>query len=239
MFNFPSTCFYDRCCNCSLCAPSATHSRFNGMDRNVKFLSPFTKSLLFTPKRHINSFPCVFSLLPIKYPHTVFGSVVTININTLYRMFTRRSFAHVFKKVVKVFKPAFTHFNSSPTIVRITGTPLGITTPLYAIPNLIFRGVGTSVFRSGASVFFIKTALAGVRTEPSNAALRWNRINNYLAVFALHGFTSSSIEVSAVPRTKPCNTGAPKLCFKRLLTVLTNTLNFCKSHNYRITQSHA
>ena len=98
---------------------------------------PLSNSLFFSHKNNVVVSTFINALLRSSRPIAIFWRIPEIIIASLYRMFFRRSCAHIGVKSPKIFGPPFTHTNASPAIMRIFW-PVRIATPTkHSKPDLV------------------------------------------------------------------------------------------------------
>ena len=112
-------------------------SHLDSLSVDSKFFSPLTYWQGFAIKSYKSCFRTIKHLFRGSSPSTIFRDIVFIIINSIQRMFRRRSTTNIFKKILK-FKPFFTNFNSLTTISRIILHRRIFTASNHSIPSTPF-----------------------------------------------------------------------------------------------------
>lgn len=123
--------------------------------------SPFNEGFRYAVMCYSYSCSFVVCLLSCCGPSAVVGRVVAIGVDTVKRVFTRWSFAHVSNKVFKR-EPTLTNRNSSATVI-FKPCITGVATPrAYPSPRGVSAGVHFAMaFFDRCSAFFL---IASTRT---------------------------------------------------------------------------
>lgn len=88
-----------------------------GCGLDIKFSRPFRNGVRFAVACNEVISSRVTALFELCSPAAIFGRVVTVVVNPVYRMFRRWSQAHVFTKSLKTIDPTFANCNASASIV--------------------------------------------------------------------------------------------------------------------------
>lgn len=94
-------------------------------------------------------------------PSTIFGTIVTIVINAINRVFLGRSLSHIFKKVFKGIKPSIAHFYSPFAIITIVLVCFIVTPSFHIEPSIVFWCFSFAMF--GLSLFYCVDLVATTR----------------------------------------------------------------------------
>lgn len=109
-------------------------------------LRPFCHcfSFIFEGYKTVRSF--ISMLLLLCAPLTIFGSIITIIVYAINRMFRRWTFAHIFQKVLKRTTPSPTHLYTALAVVFVGIGIFVIASLLHSDPRFIFSGIRFAVF---------------------------------------------------------------------------------------------
>ena len=126
--------------------PSAYIYAFVGaVARNIQFSTPYTQRLGAVLIVNHKRFLLVIHLLNQSAPFTVFRRIVTIIVDSFYRMPWRWPLAHIREEISKVI-PSVADVYSAPTILSKFGVIRIITAISHSTPYTVFRNIRLSVF---------------------------------------------------------------------------------------------
>lgn len=120
---------------------SKSTKRYTWMAKLIKL--SVGKFLTFVVKNY--RIVSIVGLLNRCSPFAILCSVITIIINSLYRMIFRRPWSHIFDKLFKTSTPRMTNFNTSSAISWVVCSFYVVTSPSQHSPNIEFWGAGHPV----------------------------------------------------------------------------------------------
>lgn len=131
---------------------------------DIECFAPFKQSSRFPAVGQLFSYSAVVDLFGGCSPATVFRSIVSITVNSVYRVIQAGSFPHIFKKILKpaFTKPPITHCNPAAAVRFQIFVP---TTALHALPSFIGWRTYHTMFSSWAAMFEIIHSLTLMATK--------------------------------------------------------------------------
>ena len=142
----------------------------------MKYFSPFTQTMSFTPPRDQVVGTNVSCLLCLSRPSAIFWTIGTIVVAAIQRVLGAWSWPHIFQERRKTIEPTVTDRNSSPAIVGIMYLMRVIATLFHAAPYMIFRSNSSFTFCSmlqfaKSTHFIVQTPAASVISSAQTSAL--------------------------------------------------------------------
>ncbi len=122
-------------------------------------VSPLRLSFSYTHDSEERVRPPVRGLFKHSSPPAVFRGVVSIVVDSVYRHFARRFYAHVGKEVIKV-SPSVAHGNSAPPVVGVVCRVFVVASRDHAAPCSVLRAFCHTVGKIALLKHFLVSAFA-------------------------------------------------------------------------------
>lgn len=119
--------------------PASFYSIMSCSVFNSEFIAPFLKRFYNSIDFYNDSHSFIISLVSRCRPTAIFRRIVSININSIYRVSTRWLFTHIFKKIRKRMLPTLAHLYSTATIMFPTWNAAIGGSTFYCRPSPVCR----------------------------------------------------------------------------------------------------